>query len=517
MSPREDNWTAQLTIACEKVREVERRYYDEIQHEIQQQRVRYQQQQRIRGQQDSQISFFMSVMSDPAADRRVFYYAALRDTGTDASKPYSLIRPALQNAVEAVASHPALAPVLNDDGSNPDFCVNIFNVGYTPSCLSVIAGVICRAKQIGADGMAIATRELKSLLDAGLAEHSRSPDDDLMVAHHVSLFYGLRLDKPVEITGNMTAVPLEKTKAFLNREIIKTVVPQVVSEGRWQEVSAMLQPAQWSPSFLRQGEAPSESELDWGGSFFEDARTFVKLLSLSHAVPVGSSTSVVNTYMEFLPLSHAVHVVTLMEIPYCIHRTANLLLGLPHSHDSTIHTTWARSFDLLISSNDFDSAAFCRAKQAFLYLASRGPDNPVPPISRLAGVLTRQGQYADDDRILDVVIALEQMYKPGRGKTSLKLRTKAAYFLETEVKDRLRVFEDIKDFYEVRSSIIHNRTKNNKPISVEKKREALQKKQEAFKKGFHVARESVFRLLQEEAPQDWDELILGGTSVPDDI
>ena len=102
---------------------------------------------------------------------------------------------------------------------------------------------------------------------------------------------------------------------FLNEEVIRTVAPRIVSENRGQEVSAMLRPAQWSPSFLLQEarSTPSESKLDWGGSFFDDARTFVELLSLSHAAPI----------------------VTLMEITYCVHRTANLLLGLPHYHDNT--------------------------------------------------------------------------------------------------------------------------------------------------------------------------------------
>ena len=107
-----------------------------------------------------------------------------------------------------------------------------------------------------------------------------------------------------EIVDGLTAVPLERTEPFLNRDVLKGVAPFVVRENRWKAVAAIINTVPCKPILLTNGEEP-DTELDWGGSFFEDARAFIKLLSLSHGVPV----------------------VPLMDIPYCTHRTALLLLG----------------------------------------------------------------------------------------------------------------------------------------------------------------------------------------------
>ena len=308
--------------------------------------------------------------------------------------------------------------------------------------------------------------------------------NDLTVAHHVLLFYGLQLTDQLEIADDMTAVPLDSTEAFLNRQELEAVAPHVVRGHGWRSVGAILRPVQWAPSFVRPGDE-SEPELDWGGSFFADARSFVELLSLSHAVPV----------------------VALMDISYCIHRNAALLLGLPHYHSGPSYKTWALSFGALTDSNDVDVPAFDRARQLFLDSEDRSFGHRAPLVSRLAEALARTGQYAADDKILDVAIVLEQMYELDQPEISYKLKTRAACFLESDAEDRLRVFKDVEALYEARSSIVHQRkSKRNKT----RKRTSEQAKPEAFEKGFRVARDSVFKLLREGAPPDWNTLVLGG-------
>ena len=59
----------------------------------------------------------------------------------------------------------------------------------------------------------------------------------------------------------------------------------------------------------------------------------------------------------------------------------------------------------------------------------------------------------------------------------------------------------VKAFYEARSAIVHNR----------KSKAVTQRQHNAFAKGIDIARRSLFKLLREEPPDDWDALVVGGS------
>ena len=311
---------------------------------------------------------------------------------------------------------------------------------------------MCRAREVGESGFCVAACELKSLLDLSLDEESGSTGNGLTTGYHVSLFYGLQLSEAVEIGNGVTAVPLEQTSAFLVRDVLQGVAPSIARENRWKAVSAMLQPVRWKPTLLCPGD-DSEPQLDWDGSFFEDMRAFVALLSVSHGVPI----------------------VTLMDVAYCIDRTVLLLLGKPYYHGGYRSKSWTRGFSALHGSHQLDIVALDEAKEVF-----RKPDRGryqefARVVSRLSEALARTGQYAADDRILDVAIALEQMYELDEGEISFKLKIRAACFLESTTQDRLRVFKDVEQLYEARSSIVHARKKKRrKKFSAELKNEVFQ-------------------------------------------
>ena len=124
-----------------------------------------------------------------------------------------------------------------------------------------------------------------------------------------------------------------------------------------------------------------------------------------------------------------------------------------------------------------------------------------PVIARLAEALARRGRFKTDDKILDVAIALERIYQLEGGEISYKLKTRAAYFLGSEKKDRLRVFRDVEEFYKIRSAIVHQRSK---PPSDEERNQA-------FNKGFDLARRSIVKLLRDGAPKNWNEMVIVGS------
>ena len=124
-----------------------------------------------------------------------------------------------------------------------------------------------------------------------------------------------------------------------------------------------------------------------------------------------------------------------------------------------------------------------------------------PIVGRLAEALGRDGRFAVEDRILDVAIALERMYQLEGGEISHKMRTRVAWFLGADVESRLREMKSVKEFYEARSAIVHN----------PKRKAVTQRHHDAFAKGFDIARRSLFKLLREDPPDDWDALLAGGS------
>ena len=138
----------------------------------------------------------------------------------------------------------------------------------------------------------------------------------------------------------------------------------------------------------------------------------------------------------------------------------------------------------------------------FLVLpASERYGKMAPIIGRLAEALARDGRFAVEDRILDVAIVLERMYELEGGEISHKLRTRAAWFLGADAESRVREIQAVKAFYEARSAIVHSK----------KKRPAAEKQRAAFEKGFDVARRSLFRLLRDGPPNDWESLVIAGS------
>ena len=96
-------------------------------------------------------------------------------------------------------------------------------------------------------------------------------------------------------------------------------------------------------------------------------------------------------------------------------------------------------------------------------------------------------------------LPLERIYKPGQGEITFKLKAMAACFLETDMKGREEVFQDVGEFYRMRSKIVHG-----EKLSAEAKNET-------FTKGFEVARRSVVKLLQDGPPSAWHKVVIAGT------
>ena len=112
----------------------------------------------------------------------------------------------------------------------------------------------------------------------------------------------------------------------------------------------------------------------------------------------------------------------------------------------------------------------------------------------LPKLLQRGGQFATEDKVLDVAIALERMFKPRDGGISRQLQKKVAGFLEGNDEVQSRVKEAVEHFYNVRSAIIMGQKMKGKSACWKKRKKRLTR-------GFGLTRRSLFKMLRDGSPQ----------------
>ena len=129
-------------------------------------------------------------------------------------------------------------------------------------------------------------------------------------------------------------------------------------------------------------------------------------------------------------------------------------------------------------------------------------------VSRLSRSLLRTGKLGAEDKILDVAIALELMYKLDRQEHRYKLGTRASCFLEESCQKRVETFGKVTKFHDVRSAVVHDDKKK-----IENPDAYYQDLNEQFDEGFDLARRTLFKLLREGRSLDWNELVLSGGKI----
>ena len=292
-----DKWVERLAQALSNLAAAQEIYRDEL-YQRRQERVR------------SRREIAWSVAPEhPSDDLAAFYYQACLREGRYFEERYAPLRTSFARVHTILAGHPAWAALLDPSDTGSEFWTQMANGGGRETLLTVIAGLMARAIEVREDGFRVASTELNALLAADANTKLLSSPGDLSVGYHVALVHGLRVSDDLRIADDMMIVPFERMRAYVNESVLSDVAPHIVKYNAWESVGAIVKPFRWSPAFSERGE-DSEPELDWGGSFFEDAEAFVQLLAMLHAAPV----------------------ISLVTIPYCIHHTASYLMGRPHYH-----------------------------------------------------------------------------------------------------------------------------------------------------------------------------------------
>ena len=411
----------------------------------------------------------------PLDDLRMLYAQASHGFGK--SEYYAPLRAAMDPVRTLLRSHPtlwrAVGPLINND----DFWVQICGHGGLTSLTDLIGGMMAREDELPGHGFHEAAGELHALLDSAGGGDSSDVPGDLDIGYDAVVFNGLCLEEEIGIGGGLAMLPFERARAFVDEEVLKDMAPDVVRFRDWRLVGAVVKPFRWRPVFQQRGDL-RDREAEPPGPFVSDALEFLELLAVSHRVPI----------------------VCLAVVRECLSRSACRLLGQAHNHGGVQWGRPVHRFDPFAKPPGTRSEAVAEAKTAYGERKSQRYGKLAPIVARLAEALARDGRFAAEDKILDIAIALERMYELGGGEISHKMRTRAAWFLGRNAKDRVQVMNSVAAVYAVRSAIVHNR----------KKKPSAEKYRVAFDIGFDIAARTLFKLLRHGPPGDWEELVIAG-------
>lgn len=122
-------------------------------------------------------------------------------------------------------------------------------------------------------------------------------------------------------------------------------------------------------------------------------------------------------------------------------------------------------------------------------------------LSRLAASLSRRGMLSEQDKILDIAIALEILYGLEGPELTEKISARTGWFIGKDGQDRLMIKETIRKFYNRRSNIVHGRN--------------VGKDMTLFNQAFDFARKSTLNILaQGRIPSSkmWTKIVMGANS-----
>ena len=381
-----------------------------------------------------------------------------------------LVRAEPVEAMAILRDHPLMEPGLEGSGKNEGVRFSIvgrmFLLGLTGVVLSLVRLSI---KEGGEE----AARRLHRYLTAGA--NATVPANEFTVLH------GLVVNGRFNLGMGAYLAPYRDAMA----EFGLPDQPEPLSETSLPNAAVLVRSLEYGP-----GLAPPEDDTDmpdvqvayrfpsdyrvnlWG--WFDDSQLLVDLLAIATRLPLLSRTAYVRLakWIEEIGLNFA-------------HGT--------QSSRGFVSDVWPRRGRDL-SQGDVD--AFLKLARGWHAYLDR-PDAMNLAIRRLAASFSRPGgRFGQEDRVLDVAIALEVLYG---GTTGHKLAQRAAALLGGSATEQKHRYDQAKGFYDQRSRIVHSK---NAAYS----RDVLGEELEA---GRDLACLTLMSLLDRGEPPKWADVMRG--------
>ena len=368
-------------------------------------------------------------------------------------------------AQRILREHPLVHPWLVVSGETEAIEVTVLNRRYRAD-LSWLAERLAELS-VKEDGKA-AARRLHRFLTA-LADAS-VPADEIIV------FHGLIVAKRVDLGRGAYLAPYEHARI----EFDLPEEPEPFPNELMPDAAVLVRGLACTPASVRADDRggfcntraryrfPTNYTItlnDW----FEDAKFLVDLLLIGSRARLLSNTR----YVQF---------------PRWIREIDPRAYWSPDSggHASDV---WPRGREL----SQRDIEAFIETSRDW-YTQTETPPSLKLAVRRLAASFSRPGGlFGEEDRILDVAIALEIFYG---GKQGHVLAKRAARLLGADATEQIRTYDQARRFYRVRSKIVH--TNRTAPAA-----ESLSLELEA---GQNLAARSLSCLLKHRQPMDWAQV-----------
>ena len=422
----------------------------------------------------------------PLYQPNLLYYRARFSRNDPILGPYfRRLRIAIEKVLNVLMHHPVFRAACTTDDVGPECWIQLIGQGTHTHLISVVDGLMTHALEADDDGYTDASTQLNRLLTQSQQKRLNTSAEPQNRGYHVMLFYGLHITEIIPVANGMTLVPFHEIEPYIADNALQQIAPDIVAYRAPTVLGAIRKPFLWKP-LIRHPSQTHTSSPQSNPSFFENAHAFLRLLAIAHAAPIA-------------PLADMLH---------CIHQPAARLLGNQQYRGGIGWTPTRPSIDPFDQPQPFHSEALAETNRNFERRNSTDYREYAPIVSRLAQSLARTGEFALEDKILDVAIALERMYELDSSELSFKLRTRAACFLTDNNEQRKRVFRQIRGLYSLRSALVHSRKKSK----ASRKLLTRENMSKTFDTGFSLARDTLMKLLDEGPPENWDELVI---SAPD--
>ena len=363
--------------------------------------------------------------------------------------------------------HPLMKPGLVGSGKDEGVGFRILNKTFSSNLNSLVTYL---AKLSVKEGGVDAARRLHRYLIAGA--------NGTVPANEITVLHGLVVKRRFNLHAGAYLAPYEYARAEFDlpdepEPWPKTSLPNAAVLVRSLEYGPGVAPPHDDLSFPHLQVAyrfPTDYRIDLE-TWFHDSKLLVDLLSIAARVPLLTRTRYVRLakWIEEIDPNFA----------FCIRDSGGFVSDM-----------WPKGRNL--SKGDAD--AFFELSRGW-YTYPGKPDTMNLAIRRLAASFSRPGsRFGEEDRILDVAIALEVLFG---GKTGRKLSPRAAGLLGTNVAEQKRTYDQTRRFYSVRSRIVHWKKPMPAPDVLHIELEA----------GRNLACRTLASLLNRDAPVQWADVM----------
>ena len=404
----------------------------------------------------------------PADDHFMAYENATHSIRFGNAEYFAPLKAALDPVRGVLRDHPVLARALGNQININDVQVGILNSTTLTSLSQMIVGQMAQSRTATKEEFLDNASKLNALLLSSRSQVKPNRSNDLNVGMDVALYYGLRIPHEIDLGEGYSLVPLTLIKTHVDREWLQEVAPEHVEWRRTEGVFAIVHKFTWRPQIRNKHSMTERPYKAPPPLFHRWTEEFSNLL----AATLGTRTTRITTLQG------------------CISRTASDLLGQHHKPDSPLK---GRSISHLFSAfTEFKEAnveQINRAKDLFSRRAKTAYADFAPAIYRMAEAYGRDGRFGQHDRILDLAIVFERMFKPRNRPISERLQNATAELLGRTEEEMSHIKSEVKHFYDVRSAIIHGPSDGRKT-------QLLREVEQAWTAGAALAREALLRKLE---------------------